>query len=87
MYHYYADHLNLNTQLKPIQSACNLAFSIVDARNIPVPAGVEIVGRQVYVTLFDQRQVLSNVFAMPAVSHSESDSLWKFTSKVKYLLR
>lgn len=71
------------TKIRRRQTSCTVAFSLLDARYIPVPGQhVHIVGRVVRLALFDKKSILSNIHSVPAVHNSDVDHIWKFSTKV-----
>ncbi|TPX64902.1 hypothetical protein SpCBS45565_g05563 [Spizellomyces sp. 'palustris'] len=69
-------------RIKKLSTTCTIAFSLLDARYIPIPGPhVRILGRCVRMALFDKTSILSNIHAVPAVYNPEFEHLWKFSSK------
>ncbi|KND00620.1 uncharacterized protein SPPG_03748 [Spizellomyces punctatus DAOM BR117] len=73
-------------RIKKLSTTCTIAFSLLDARYIPIPGPhVRILGRCVRMALFDKASILSNIHAVPAVYNPEFEHLWKFSSKASLL--
>ncbi|RKO86026.1 hypothetical protein BDK51DRAFT_26352, partial [Blyttiomyces helicus] len=65
---------------------CTLAFSLLDARNIPAPpSGLRVLGRQVRMALFDKTSVLSNIHSVAGVYNPEFEKHWRFSNKASLL--
>ncbi|KAI9017328.1 hypothetical protein BC832DRAFT_588596 [Gaertneriomyces semiglobifer] len=68
--------------------SCTLAFSLLDARNVPLPGShIRIVGRVVRMALFDKNSILSNIHSVPAVYNPDFETIWKFSDKASLLFQ
>ena len=65
---------------------CAMAFSMMEVKNVPMPSDdVNVLGRQVRMSIFDKTTVMSNIHTVPVIYNPESPKLWKFSTKVRPL--
>ena len=77
------ESLSITRQLKALATACNMAFSVKDAKDIPLPGNdTQIFGRKLHVALFDKKSVVSNVQTISAVYQERTPLKWKFSNRV-----
>jgi hypothetical protein len=63
-----------------------LAFSIIDAKPMSNPFPFKAIGRMVRIALFDKANIVSNIHSVPAFPHADNENVWKFSTKVLFLL-
>ncbi|KAJ3036131.1 hypothetical protein HDV00_003043 [Rhizophlyctis rosea] len=79
-------------KLRPLPAHLTLAFSLLDARNIPTPhpsSGIRVLGRHVRMALFDKMHVLSNIHSVQGVwvdvGGGVGHEIWRFSRKASIL--
>nr|KAJ3423054.1 hypothetical protein HK105_003685 [Polyrhizophydium stewartii] len=72
-------------QLVPTPAKCTIAFSMLDARNVPASLNhLPVRGRHIRMALFDKTNILSNIHTVAAMTVDGNRS-WRFSSKASLL--
>ena len=75
-----------NTLMQPMKTLGSLAFSVVEAKHVPLPGNENtIVGRYMNVCLFNKSNYLSNVQTIHAQANMKNLRQWKFSHKNSFL--
>ncbi|KAL2916589.1 hypothetical protein HK105_203701 [Polyrhizophydium stewartii] len=71
--------------LVPTPAKCTIAFSMLDARNVPASLNhLPVRGRHIRMALFDKTNILSNIHTVAAMTVDGNRS-WRFSSKASLL--
>ncbi|XP_047139999.1 nephrocystin-1 isoform X2 [Hydra vulgaris] len=77
---------NINEQLRCQSVSICRIISLISARSIPIPGvGISILSRHIYITLWDNSKILSNIHVVRAVPTNIEEN-WAFTPKVTKMI-
>ncbi|XP_065672357.1 nephrocystin-1 isoform X7 [Hydra vulgaris] len=77
---------NINEQLRCQSVSICRIISLISARSIPIPGvGINILSRHIYIALWDNSKILSNIHVVRAVPTNIEEN-WAFTPKVTKMI-